>query len=68
MRMSLYKRCYSVKPRNFGISTQIPLDYKTVTPVLNKATNPTVVSGMKSIIYAIMANGRNYANVIATFL
>jgi len=68
MRLSLYKRCYSVEPRNFGITTQIPLDYKTVPPVLNKATKSSVVSGMKSIINVIMANGGNYANVIATFL
>jgi hypothetical protein len=68
MRVSLYKRCYGVKPRNFGITTQIPLDYKTVPPVLNKATKSTVVSDMKSIIYAIMANSGNYAHVIATFL
>jgi len=64
----VYKHCYSVKPRNIGITTQIPLDYIIVPPVLNKATKSIVVSGMKSIIYVIMANGRNYAHVIATFL
>jgi hypothetical protein len=57
-----------VKPRNFGITTQIPLDYKTVPPVLNKSTKSIVVSGMKSITYVIMANGGNCAHVITTFL
>ena len=62
----MYERCYSVKSRNFGIKGQILLDYIIVPPVLNKTTKSIVVSGMNSIIYVIMANGRNYAYVIAT--
>ena len=55
-----------MKPRNFGITAQIPLNCKIVPPVLNKATNFIVVSGLKAIIYVIMAKGGNHVYVIAT--